>query len=146
MNRQEVESLLRSRSNLTHQPYGPDMIDAWTDMLDGHTHIDAMRAMRRIIEGGTAKFGIGDLMAQLPKAAQRVVEAKPDENSAGDCLHLTMDRWGICQRCGAGCLPPEEGFKIVRRELDKAGKSALYDKFVDAVMHDPSTRERKESW
>jgi hypothetical protein len=74
MDRTEVERLLKRRSTLLGQPYGPDSIDAWTDMLDDRDAGATWKALHDLVRDGNAKVTVADLCRLTVDKAPKVAE------------------------------------------------------------------------
>lgn len=47
MNHDETATILKARSSLTSQPYGPDVVDIWHEALKGWTYTEVRNALIR---------------------------------------------------------------------------------------------------
>jgi hypothetical protein len=102
MNREETATLLRARSALTSQPYGPDVIDAWHDALAGY-RLPVVRAALTTAARVRRTVTLADIVEHLP-----VREARPYDRVAHECQLCGGMGWAMTDPAGHGTYTPCE--------------------------------------
>lgn len=117
MNRDEAARLLKERSALNSQPYGPDAIDAWAEALAPVSYGDAHKALHRAVKKANGdRVSVKAIFEELPpKEPTRThtdpLGAKACPRCEGTGYSPSADehgivRYGPCPRCRPGAPMP----------------------------------------